>query len=321
MEPVYIFSLPRSGSTLLQRSLAGRSEIATVSEPWFLLPLIYSLKKEGVYAEYSHRTLYSAIEDFYQQLPGGKRDYMESIAVFAKELYEKAGGSEKMYFLDKTPRYHLICQEIIDLFPGGKFIFLWRNPLACLASRLHSYDGNWRVHRARVDLYTGLVNLVNTAKNNEEQVLQVRYEDFVAFPEQEMRRILDYLSLSDDVEDGIHFNNSSLKGRMGDQRGVSKYTEVSVNSVEEWKKTLASPVRKSWAKRYLEWIGEERLAYIGHDKAALVSELKELDSNHKQMASDITRIAFGALDSLLDIEIVLEKIKARRKGGIYLPLR
>ena len=72
--PLFLFSLPRSGSTLAQRILAAHGGIATTSEPWILLPYLYTLRDNGIYAEYNHRSLISAIEDFYEMLPGGRED-------------------------------------------------------------------------------------------------------------------------------------------------------------------------------------------------------------------------------------------------------
>jgi hypothetical protein len=40
--PLFLLSLPRSGSTLAQRILAAHAGIATTSEPWILLPYLYA---------------------------------------------------------------------------------------------------------------------------------------------------------------------------------------------------------------------------------------------------------------------------------------
>ena len=69
-EPVFLFSLPRSGSTLVQRLIAGHPEVATTSEPWVLLPLLYTMRRPGAFTEYGHRTAVRAIDDFTGQLPG-----------------------------------------------------------------------------------------------------------------------------------------------------------------------------------------------------------------------------------------------------------
>ena len=41
--PVFIFSLPRSGSTLTQRVLTAHDGVASAAEPWVLLPLLQPL--------------------------------------------------------------------------------------------------------------------------------------------------------------------------------------------------------------------------------------------------------------------------------------
>ena len=73
-----------------QRILAAHGGIATTSEPWILLPYLYTLRENGIYAEYNHRSLILAIEDFYEALPGGREDYVAEIREFVLRLYDKA---------------------------------------------------------------------------------------------------------------------------------------------------------------------------------------------------------------------------------------
>jgi hypothetical protein len=61
---IFVFSLPRTGSTLLQRIIATQPDVATASEPWILIPYLYTLRENGVYAEYGHRMMVRAVEDF-----------------------------------------------------------------------------------------------------------------------------------------------------------------------------------------------------------------------------------------------------------------
>ncbi|MGH3139020.1 MAG: sulfotransferase, partial [Gaiellales bacterium] len=87
VRPVFVFSLPRSGSTLLQRMVATHPEIATASEPWILLPQLYALRETGIVAEYGHRTAARAIADFGDSLPGGRDDYLDEVRRSALALY------------------------------------------------------------------------------------------------------------------------------------------------------------------------------------------------------------------------------------------
>src|SRR5688500_7012591 len=78
----FVFSLPRTGSTLLQRIIATQPEVATASEPWILLPYLYTLRESGVYAEFGHRMMVRAIEDFYENQLGGRDAYLDRIRQF-----------------------------------------------------------------------------------------------------------------------------------------------------------------------------------------------------------------------------------------------
>ena len=117
--PIFIFSLPRSGSTLLQSLVASHPDVGTASEPWLLLPLVYGRRVRGVHAEYRHRLAAAAVDEFIRQLPRGRSSYNEAVRDVVLRLYTEASGENRRYFLDKTPRYHLIVNEIADLVPEG----------------------------------------------------------------------------------------------------------------------------------------------------------------------------------------------------------
>ena len=113
--PLFIFSLPRAGSTLLQRILAGHDGIASAAEPWLLLPALYTLRDTGVVAEYSHPIAVRAIKDFCRELPDGEATYLQHVRRQVLDLYAAASPPGTTYFLDKTPRYALIDEEIVSL--------------------------------------------------------------------------------------------------------------------------------------------------------------------------------------------------------------
>jgi Sulfotransferase family len=134
INPIFIFSISRSGSTLVRRVIAAHNGVATVSEPWIPLPYLCALRSRGVRAEYEHGLMLTAIEDFCRELPAEEEDYRAELRSFVLRLYEKAADGEARSFLDKSPPYCLIAEEIMRLFPSGKFVFLWRNPLSIVAS-------------------------------------------------------------------------------------------------------------------------------------------------------------------------------------------
>ena len=181
--PIFLFSLPRSGSTLLQRILASHPLICTASEPWLLLPMFYGLRAEGTYAEYNHHSVHNALADFINALPEGRLDYLRQLNRFVTGLYQSVSVSGERYFLDKTPRYHLVVDEILETFPSAKFIFLWRNPLAVIGSSLETFgNGKWRLYEYRIDFYKGLENLHAAYIQNRDKVARHQLRTIDHYP-------------------------------------------------------------------------------------------------------------------------------------------
>lgn len=295
MKPVFLLSLPRSGSTLLQRVLASHSKIATTSEPWLLLPLIYPLRKSGVAAIYEHRRMVEAVEDFCNRLPNKRSDYLGAVAAMATSLYAKIDANAD-YFLDKTPRYHLILDELCEAFPDARIILLWRNPLAVAASMIDTWNhGKWNLHWFQVDLFDGLAALHRFAQQSKRRITTLRFEDFVSRPESACRQILEYLELPFEDSMLANFSTVELQGRMGDPTGVREYKSISTRSLDKWKTTLNNPLRRHWARRYLKWIGPDRLSAMGYSLAELEQELNDAPTTMSHIGSDMARMLYGRL--------------------------
>jgi hypothetical protein len=293
VRPVFVLSLPRSGSTLLQRMLATHPEVATASEPWVLLPQLYALRERGAAAEYGHRTAARAIADFADSLPGGRDDYLAEVRRSTLALYERAAGHAS-WFLDKTPRYHLVVDEIMALFPDARFVFLWRNPLAVAASMIDSFGrGHWNLDRYQVDLHGGIERLVAAHARHDPRAVAVRFEDVVADPAAGTRAVFELLGLDPAEATAEAFAETSLDGRMGDRTGTAAYTEISGEPVERWRATMANPLRKRWCAAYLRSIGPERLAAMGYDLEELARDVAGIRTRPAGLASDVARRAYG----------------------------
>ena len=292
--PLFLLSLPRSGSTLVQRVLSTHPEIGTVPEPWLLLPQLYARRGAGVYAEYGYGPSSRAIDAFADGLPGGSEAYDRELRAFVLHLYRLAADGAP-YFLDKTPRYHLVADELVTLFPEAKVVVLWRNPLAVVASIVETWaGGRWTFGRWDVDLHEGLDSLVRAAERHAGQVHAVRFEDLVRDPGSSWPGLMGYLGLSFDPAVLTSFAETSLESRMGDPTGSRVYRELSSEPVEKWRRTFCNPLRKEWGRRYLRWIGEQRLAAMGYDLTTLLDELAETPSYVRKLGSDTWRSAYAA---------------------------
>jgi hypothetical protein len=319
LTPLFIFSLPRTGSTLTQRILVAHKNItmARVSELYLLLYHLYSLKTEGVYSRLGHELQVRAITDFCQGLPNGVDDYLAEIRTFVMRLYAKAAiQKDAKYFVDKTPGYHLVVEDIIQLFPEGKFIFLWRNPLAVVSSLNQTWTGGrWAIYRHQIFLFEGLANLIRAFEKYPHQVYGVRYEDLVTKPEKTWQQVFTYLELPFDVEILSGFVEVKFEGIMRDPHMDNKENQIlRQDTMEKWKGVLANPIRKAWCRRYLRWIGSERLAVMGYDFNELLAELDNTPSSLRFLGSDMWWMPYDILYRIFEGRIMKHKIQDLRAG-------
>jgi hypothetical protein len=292
--PIFLLSLPRSGSTLLQRLLATAPEVSTASEPWILLPLLYALRPSGAAAEYDHRVMTQGVHDLLAQVPNGRALYLAEVRRLALDLYAAAAAPGSRFFVDKTPRYHLIAADLLEMFQDAPFAVLWRNPLAVVASTVENWaDGRWAVHRWHVDLYEGVANLVRIVEEHPSRIAIARFEDLVADPDGELARLRSEMALPPGAGPADLRTAPALTGGLGDRDGA-RSEAVSAEPLERWKRTLSNPVRKAWCRRYLAWIGRERLAVMGYELDELLHDLEAVPTTSRMTFSDLYRLARGS---------------------------
>ena len=294
IRPIFLFSLPRSGSTLLQRLIATHPAVATTNEPWFLLPLFLAFRPGHVFTSYQHQHVVRAFEDFLSHVPNGLEAYHEAIRRFALTLYTQACRPEHTHFLDKTPRYHLIAQDLMQTFPEARGILLWRNPLAVAASCITagSHD-RWNLYRYRLDLFHGVSNLLDLQRRYRERLVCLRYEDLVADPNSAVHTIFRALDLSPISAPTSRYKDVVLKGRMGDKKGERCFSGVSTIPQHQWAQTLATLPRRVWAGRYLRWLGPERVAEMGYDFDTLRAQLTTPSLRWRPMLRDVLGMCYG----------------------------
>ena len=315
IKPIFIFSLPRSGSTLLQRILMGHSEIASVTEPWLMLPFVYAFKKGGTLTEYSHSTCFAAFEDFIKNLPKGKNDYYSSLRHFVLSLYEKQCKNGEQYFLDKTPRYYYIIKEIAEIFPDAKFIFLFRNPVHTFSSILSTWQNNrLKLCGTYQDISQGPKLLTEGYEKIKDKSFAIKYEDFIINPESHLKEILKYLELDYDKSMLSNFGNQNTLGRMGDQTGVKKYKQVSTKSLEKWKSVFNTPFRKWYLKRYIRQLDKKVFDTQGYDRSTILHRIQQMPTDRKSFLQDLMDISASYLIRRFKANIFFAKNKKWSKG-------
>ena len=234
IQPIFLLSQPRSGSTLVQRVLSTYPEISTTSEPWVLLPFLTPLEPGMPLTGGWQGTVNDAFRDFLAELPGAEEDYLERLRPFAEQLYARAADEGARYFLDKTPPYHWIVDQLFKAFPEAKFVFLWRNPLSVVASVIETFcDGRWRPDGYRGTLFDAPRNLVASYERHRDRSIAIRYEDLIGGEVEPWVRLTGYLGLDFSPDSLSDFPQVRLNGRHGDPTGVSLYSSVSREPLPE----------------------------------------------------------------------------------------
>lgn len=317
VRPAFLLSLPRSGSTLLQRMLGAHPAVSTCAEPWILLPVLAGLNPAGVYAHYNHGVAHRAVDAFTHRLPGGRDAMLARVRGYATGLYTDAAAPGAQVFIDKTPRYGLYIDDLLDAFPDAPMIVLWRNPLAVVASVLTSWlGGRWMPYLHDVDLFELLERLVGAVEHDPGRFHRLRYEDLVASPEAEMRRALAHLGLNWDERVVSGFSATDVRGPVGD-RGAGSVGDgggVSSAATDTWPAAFAGPIRQRWARRYLDWIGPRRLAAMGYDAAQLRQQLSAAPRRSAAVVDDLRLSAKGMAWRIAEPRILADKWAAHRRG-------
>lgn len=313
--PIFLFSLPRSGSTLLQRLIATHPAVATASEPWFLLPLFLAFRNGHVFTSYQQQYVVRAFEDFLDQMPNGLEAYREAVRSFALTLYTQACRPEHTHFLDKTPRYHLITPDLLQTFPQARGILLWRNPLAVAASCINAGShGRWNLYRYRIDLFHGLSNLLDLQRHYGKRLVCLRYEDLIADPDKYVQAIFRAAGLSAVPDVAVRYKDVSLSGRMGDKKGDQCFSGVSTAPQDQWMETLATPLRRVWAQRYLRWLGHERLAEMGYDFDDIRAQLTAPPVRWQHVFSDLLGMCYGRYAVACEPQLFRKKRALAKRG-------
>ncbi len=267
---IFMISLPRSGSTLLQKILGGHDDIYTRSEPWLMLHPLYALRHDGIQARYNARLAAQGLQDFIADLPGeGEEFYYARLRDCYLSLYAPyLQSSGKTRFLDKTPRYYEIFDELQKIFPRAKFIILYRNPLAVLASMLETWiKGNLdKLTGFQGDLCKGAEFLQRdfSAYSNTHIV---RYEDLLREPESVTTALFAFLELSNQPECIDYGKQPAERWKYGDPSTVYAKSRPDTHHVDAWQQQLNIAESRELLAGYLQMLGKAGFERMGYDYA------------------------------------------------------
>jgi|GEM_PF-458103 len=277
---VFLISMPRSGSTLLQRILDMSDDIATGGEPWLMLPLLSMYDEDLIDAKYGQKLNCLAKNEFVSNV-GDDDIIVNAQKCYADSVYSSALNTYgKKYFLDKTPRYIHVVDRLVELYPSAKFIVLLREPAAVISSYANTWLGGdysklLQDEYFRFDFESGFSSLANFAASTGGNKLVVRYEDLVRKPELEAKRIFGYLNLkfnSSYLNYGGK-NGSPKKFMFGDPSSVYAKSRPDEKHAEKWVTDLKSKGMAYELLKVLRLVPERAYYDLGYQKSETVSKI------------------------------------------------
>ena len=279
---IFIIGAPRSGTTLLQRMLGSHSQIYTHPEPHLLTPLAYLGYYDTVErAPFDHVNAAQAFKEFAQELPRGEADYLDALRAYANTLYGRVlAPSGRAYFLDKTPAYALVLPFIARLYPQAHYLVITRHPLAIRHSVAHSFfAGDYQaadvanpILRRYVPAIADFLRRPTAAAPAR---VHVRYEDLVAEPAVQMRRLLGHIGLPFEAQTLEYGRQQHIAKSYGDPVGVKKHLRPVTDSVATWAQDLRSqPAARALAGEQVAALADADLVAWGYPRAHLLAALE-----------------------------------------------
>ena len=231
-DPIFILGRPRSGSTLIEQILSSHSMIEGTAE----LPYITTLA-----ARLDGREGSSYGVDYLRTLEGMSADQLTALGeeyIEDTRIHRKTG---RPFFIDKKPGNFPHTGLIHLILPNAKIIDARRHPVACGLSMFKHYSSRGRIRLAELGLfYRDYLALMAHFDNVlPGRVHRVIYENMVADPEAEVRKLLDYL--------GLPFEESCL-------RFYETKRTVLTPSSEQVRKPISSEAVDHW-KNFEPWLG------------------------------------------------------------------
>lgn len=298
---VFLSSQPRSGSTLTQKILGAHPSVYTRSEPWIMLYPAYRLKNNLAPAEYNSWLGNKAFQNFLSELPDGRKAYTEALADMYTELYHSYLEAQgKTLFLDKTPRYYLIVNELHEIFPDAKQVLLLRNPLSVLRSIINSWtkDDHARLIEYKVDFYKAITIFDGLVQEQPSWLYIMHYESLLKNPEEQLSSLCSYLEIEYDPQMLDYHQKPQEKWEFGDPENVYAKKGIDAKNITmEWLGKIDDPQKWRLFYDYLNFVGRERYGRLGYD---FETDMQYLETNIPAENLEVLLNTTQSFDSFLN---------------------
>jgi hypothetical protein len=274
LRPILIVGCPRSGTTLLQLMLHAHPRIAIPPENRFVFPVYTRRLRFGDLTRRHNRNRVASfiIDRRWSRLdhlgvdPADLRQRMAQAdpmigALLAAVFEAYAARFDKPRWGDKRPAYIDRLDVVLRLFPDAQIIHIIRDGRDCVSSLK-------RMPWWRRSTYAAIRTWVDAIDNGAraratlaaDQYTEVRYEDLVAAPEPELRRLAAWLGEDFDPAMLAPHRVSSVAVPVGKTWHRNTRREVNATAVRRWASDL-----EPWELRLMEAVAGDRLRRHGYD--------------------------------------------------------
>jgi len=204
--PIFIVGVGRSGTTLIRQMINSHSQIAVPYESHFMTKYINKLEQYGSLDV--NNNFERLIEDICAEPILNNWDYSPSAAELLESSPNRELASVLGHFFNLYARYHGKTlwgdkSDYLDrmymirrLFPNAKFIHIIRDGRDVASSVLKMPWGPTNVKRA-AEWWSTYVRLGCSMGRmlDEDKYMEVRYEDLVAAPEEQLQNICKFIGV------------------------------------------------------------------------------------------------------------------------------
>lgn len=213
---LYLFSLPRSGSTAVQDFLYRNIDKSTTAPETWILPYLLAASEKICFSPIGLDAARIAESQFGVGLY--QRYAVDGAKSFFSDRLKMHEGSE--IFIEKTPRNILHAKAILNYDKSAHAIILIRHPVDIILSCfLYFEKGRPNYHKLSIDLVDGMRSLNDLINSGTHPVM--KYEDFVEAPNETAKSAIEQCGLVFDGFNSLYDSNKLVaNAKMGDRKFI-----------------------------------------------------------------------------------------------------
>lgn len=233
--PVFIIGSPRSGTTILARSLGEHSAFWTSEESHFLSRLVELAADIHASGIEGHRQSWIWAQGV------GQAEFVSYLGTGVNALFTSRSNGRR--WIEHTPYYLEIAGTLAEMFPQARFIHMLRDGRRVVHSMLHLLDrprlvvgrarsrgpriGRWgHDFRAACRLWTTSVEAASAfASQHPERARTVVHERLVADPETGFRELFEFFDVEWEVGPVDFFRGRLVNSSFAEDGAIERKPE------------------------------------------------------------------------------------------------